>query len=178
MAKNSHIKSPFQVIGPFGFDKSCVWEIQSRNDLWKEIDGEHAGLSEAQGVYLFSLSNGNNFVPQYVGITHKQSFRKEVFNKANLLNIVTRLKKKGRCQLHLIAKPKNKHSGYSKITRHQLNWLEQSILFSCLTKNPHMINLAFTKFFKSVEIGGVTGNSRRGKPTTSISTFKNAINLN
>ncbi|MDO8878104.1 MAG: hypothetical protein Q7V40_18675 [Pseudolabrys sp.] len=101
-----------------------------------DIDADHLNVSSAKGVYLISLKNKQNFVPQYVGITRLQNFRMEAFRAGNLRMISHELRKlKGSCQLHLIVKPKPHHHGYSvNISGKALKWLEQSILFNCLMK--------------------------------------------
>jgi len=168
---------PFQVVGPFKFDRNKVHEREYRNCWWDERDNSDTGISHAKGVYLISIRNKKNYVPQYVGITKKQSFRKEVFRDGNLRMISHDFRNlRGSCQLHLIVKPKSLHEGFSvNISSKALQWLEQSILFSCLTKNPDMQNKSHRVFLRSVDIGGVTGESVRGKKPTEVVTFMNAL---
>lgn len=169
--------SPFQIVGPFQFDRYEVHETEYRSDWWDDIDNDNMHISYAKGIYLISLRNKQNYVPQYVGITKAQDFRREVFRQGNLRMISHELRNhRGSCQLHLIVKPKPHHRGYSiNINKKALKWLEQSVLFSCLIKNSDMCNKSHTAFLKSVEIGRVTGNFLKGKPPERIRTFLNAI---
>jgi hypothetical protein len=171
------VTSPFQVYGPFQFDKKKVQDKNYRKAKWDECDNKHAGLPVAKGVYLYSLKNKQNFVPQYVGITNRQGFDREVFRDGNLLKISNLLKEeKGSLQIHLIAKPKATHSGFSnQIKADTLRWLERLILFSCLTKNPNMLNKSHRVVLKSVEIYRVTGMEGRGKKPASVKTFMIAL---
>jgi hypothetical protein len=171
------VTSSFQVYGPFEFDKKKVQNKDYRKAKWDECDSKHAGLAQAKGLYLYSLKNKQNFVPQYVGITNKQGFEREVFRDGNLLKISNLLQgEKGSLQIHLIAKPKATHSGFSnQIKADTLRWLERLILFSCLTKNPDMLNKSHRVFLKSVEIERVTGEESRGKKPRSVKTFMSSL---
>lgn len=136
------LTSAFEVYGPFQFDRKKIHDLDYRNAWWDLRESEAPGLPQAKGVYLLSLRNKHNFVPQYVGITKAQGFYREVFREGDLLKVAHNLsEERGSFQLHLIAKPKASHSGFSKqIKTDTLKWLERLILFSCLTKNPHMLN--------------------------------------
>jgi len=48
---------PFQVLGPFQFDRNKVHEREYRNSWWDERDNSDTGISHAKGVYLISLRN-------------------------------------------------------------------------------------------------------------------------
>jgi hypothetical protein len=49
--------SPFQVVGPFQFDRNKAHEREYRNGWWDEKDNSDMGISHAKGVYLISLRN-------------------------------------------------------------------------------------------------------------------------
>ena len=72
-------KNPFQIFGPFEVDGTKVADKEYQKPFWSERDEECPQLSDANGLYVFSLRNGSNYEPNYVGIT-KRDFRKEVFN--------------------------------------------------------------------------------------------------
>jgi hypothetical protein len=171
------LTSPFQIYGPFQFDRKKIHNREYRNAWWEARDGDEAGLPWAKGVYLLSLKNKYNYVPQYVGITKAQGFYKEVFREGNLLKVAHDLsKERGSFQIHLVAKPKASHSGFSDQIKHDaLKWLERLILFSCLTKNPGMLNKSHRVFLKSVGIGRVTGDFVKGPLPDRIESFMNAL---
>jgi hypothetical protein len=70
-------------IGPFEVEGVKVADKEYQETFWGERDEECPQLSEANGLYVFSLRNGSNYEPNYVGITKTRTFRKEVFNSAN-----------------------------------------------------------------------------------------------
>jgi len=50
-----------------------------QREFWAECDDSHPKLSQAQGLYVYSVRFGNNLNPHYVGMT-KKGFNKEVSN--------------------------------------------------------------------------------------------------
>ncbi len=120
----AHLTSPFQAYGPFQFDRNKIHDREYRNAWWEARERDEPGLPWAKGVYLLSLKNKYNYVPQYVGITKAQGFYKEVFREGNLLKVAYDLsKERGSFQIHLIAKPKASHSGFSnQIKSDTLRW--------------------------------------------------------
>ena len=66
--------NPFQIIGPFKVDGAKVADKEYQKTFWYERDEEYSQLSEANGLYVFSLRNGSNYEPNYVGMT-KREFR-------------------------------------------------------------------------------------------------------
>ena len=66
---------PFQIIGPFKVDGAKVADKVYQKTFWYERDEECPELSEANGLYLFSLRNGSNYEPNYVGMTKRECKR-------------------------------------------------------------------------------------------------------
>ena len=171
------MSAELEVFGPFQLNRSKVYDREYRNAWWEDREEEFPGISQAKGVYLLSLRNKHNFVPQYVGITDKQNFEKEALRDGNLLKLAVELRNaRGSLQVHLLAKRKSRHAGFSKqIKTESLRWLERLILFSCLSKNPKMLNKSHRTFLKAVEIKNVTGSKLRGPKGYPVSTFSSAI---
>lgn len=170
--------SSFHVYGPYPINRDKVFEGKWRSEAWGEVDEEEHGLSYAQGAYLFSLRNKGNYKPLYVGITHKQDFRREVLGTHNLLKIAKDWKStKGTICVHLLAKPKSSHSGFSvRISPEELKWLEVMLIFSGRRKNPDLLNKKHMKFLDSVQINHVTGREKiKGKRPDNVRSFLNAI---
>jgi hypothetical protein len=110
-------KRPFEIFGPFQFNADKIADKEYQKAFWSECDEEYAQISEANGLYLFSLSNGSNYEPNYVGIT-KREFCKEVFNPSNVVKILNYFApQRGKLNLHLIAKPKDDNAGFYKSSR-------------------------------------------------------------
>jgi hypothetical protein len=167
-------KNPFQILGPFEVTGEKVADKEYQKAFWKECDDEFAQLSEATGLYLFSLSIGSNYDPQYVGITKKQ-FCKEVFNPSNVVKILdTFVPKKGKLSLHLLAKPKDPpYVGFYKSSKRSLLWTEMFLLMLARRKNEEILNIVGHSFLGDCAIEGVTYPCKgKGKP---IKTFRNAL---
>src|ERR1700730_10449681 len=160
------VTNSFHVYGPYPIDRKNVFASTWQSEAWGLVDEEEHDLSYARGAYIFSLRNKGNYKPLYVGITHKQNFRKEVLNTNNLLKIANDWKSaKGTICIHLLAKPKVSHRGFSiRISADELRWLEVMLIFSGRRKNPDLLNKKHMKFLDSVQIHHVTGNERiKGK---------------
>lgn len=172
------VSSSFHVYGPYPIDRTHVFSSRWQSEAWGLVDDEEDALSYARGAYLFSLRNKSNYKPLYVGITHKQNFRKEVFNRNNLLKIANDWRTaKGTICIHLLAKPKPSQRGFStRISADELRWLEVMLIFSGRRKNPDLLNKKHMKFLDSVQIRHVTSSERlRGKRPERVSSFLNAV---
>jgi hypothetical protein len=124
---------------------------------------------------LFSLRNGPNYKPNYVGIT-KREFSKECFSNHILVKILDRFaRKKGTLYLHLLAKPKDHNVGFSTVHRRALLWSEMFLLLLCRKKNPKILNITGHAFLEDCAIEGITDPCKgRGK---NIKTFRNAVGI-
>lgn len=167
-------KNPFQIFGPFEVNGTKVADKEYQKAFWSECDEDYAQLSEANGLYVFSLSIGSNFDPNYVGITKKRDFSQEVFNPSNVVKILNSfVPKKGKLCLHLLAKPKDNNAGFYRSPKRSLLWTEMFLLMLCRKKNPEILNIAGHAFLEDCAIEGVTYPSKgRGK---TIRTFRNAL---
>lgn len=131
-------------------------------------------LPDANGLYLFSLLNGENYDPHYVGITKTKDFRSEVFSYRNVVMIQNKFEpKKGRLFVHLLAKPKDTNAGFYHARKSSLVWTEMFILLLCRKKNPEILNIAGKAFLEDCGIEGITyPASGRGK---AIKAFRDAL---
>jgi hypothetical protein len=166
-------KDPFQIFGPFQVDGDKVADKEYLKAFWRECDDEFAQISEANGLYLFSLSNGENFTPNYVGIT-KREFCKEVFNPSNVVKILKYFApQRGKLNLHLVAKPKDDNAGFYRSSKRSLLWTEMFLLMLCRKKNPEILNIVGHAFLEDCAIEGITYPSKGHGKT--IKTFQNAL---
>jgi hypothetical protein len=164
--------NPFQIIGPFKVDGAKVADKVYQKTFWYELDEEYPQLSEANGLYVFSLRNGSNYEPNYVGMT-KREFSKEVFNPPNVVKILNCfVPKRGELCVHLLAKPRDSKAGFSAISKKTLLWTEMFLLLLCRKKNPEILNIVGHTFLENCGMEGITSPSK-GK-STSIKTFRNA----
>jgi len=172
----------FEVFGPYQIPRrQKVFDSTWQREAWDSVDDElGAALSNAIGIYIFSLRNGKNYNPIYVGVTTKQTFRKEVFSQKNLL-MISRLndtdkRSKGTLFLHLLAKRQEVNSGFAKPNRDWLKSLEVLMIFVCRRKNPDLLNKKHTVWLDGIGISGVTASQKlKGKPARAVSTLKNVL---
>jgi hypothetical protein len=107
-----------------------------------------------------------------------RGFRHEVFGLHNLNKIATKWRKeKGAIEVHLLAKPKGVHRGFSKnISKDLLEALEVLLIFMCRRSNKKLINKKNIKWLNDAGIRGITGTEKhKGHPTLSIQTFKRVL---
>lgn len=163
----------FQIFGPFQVNGAKLADKDYQRAFWGECDEEFAQLSGANGLYVLSLSIGSNYDPNYVGITKKREFCKEVFNPSNVVKIQNYfVPKRGKLCLHLLAKPKDSE-GFYHSSEKSLIWTEMFLLMLCRKKNPDILNIVGHTFLEDCAIEGVTSPSKgRGK---TIKTFRNAL---
>ena len=172
--------SAFKVYGPFEIEnKEKIYDREFQKAFWStcvEAEEDNYELSEAKGIYLFSLRNATKYSPQYVGMTCRD-FRTEVFNDRNLLRIITTIAKdRGVLCLHLLAKPKEVQRGFSKdVGDRELYWIEDFIQQMCRIKNPDLYNIAKSTFLLKASIEGLTdGTAHMGDR---IQSFRNALGV-
>jgi len=168
-------RPPFQIFGPYEVDKLKAAHKEYQKTFWRERDEDCPKLSDANGLYLFSLHNGPNYEPSYVGIT-KRDFRKEVFNSRNLVKILDRFaNQKGTLYLHLLAKPKDNNIGFLTVRLRTLLFTEMFLLLLCRKKNPDITNIVGHPFLDDGLIEGLTFPSKgKGK---NVRTFRKAIGI-
>ena len=168
------VEVPRQPNGLIAADKASL------AGFWANIDEEIAeGLSGAIGCYIFSIRAGKGSRPWYVGMAEKQSFKKECFtpHKINHYNNAI-ANRKGTPMLTLIAKytKNDKLVSPTGSLHRDIQHVETMLIGSCLRKNPDLQNKRDTKLFRDMIVRGVL-NDVKGKPTASISDFKNLIGI-
>ncbi|QND70829.1 hypothetical protein [Tardiphaga robiniae] len=168
---------PFTIYGPYEIDREQAHKKPWQKEAWAAVDDEvGADLSYAKGVYLFSLRHGKKLTPLYVGMTNK-GFRHEVLATHNLLKIAHWKKKKGAIVVHLLAKKKGVHNGFSKhIPNGLLLTLEVLLIFMCRRRNKELENIKNITLLNAISIKGITGTTKqKGKPSEAVQTFKQLL---
>ena len=168
-------KRAFQIFGPFEVDGSKVAGREYQETFWSERDGVCPQLSEANGLYVFSLRNGSNYEPNYVGITKSKGFRDEVFNYANVVKILHHfVPARGTLCLHLLAKPKDQ-VGFYRANKRFLLWNEMFLLLLCRRKNPEILNIVGHALLEDCGIEGITHRAKGAGKRRAIRTFRNVL---
>ena len=166
-------KSPFQIFGPFEFDGEKIADKEYQKAFWSECDEEYAQISASNGLYVFSLTIGSNFDPNYVGQTNRE-FCQEVFNPSNVVKILNDfVPQRGKLNLHLLAKPKDSNVGFYRSSKKSLLWTEMFLLMMCRKKNPEILNIVGHSFLEDCAIEGITHPCKGAGKT--IKTFRNAL---
>ena len=167
------------VFGPFEFDKHKCYDKEYIASKWDEIDKGEPRLSEACGVYIFSLKNADNFVPVYIGRTSPAAgFRKRVFSDDKFRTTIKYITdNRGILTVHLLATRKPKLSGFSVMRVDDLEYLETFCIMCALRKNEAITNVSKTSFVERILIPGITGNHAQGRQTTATQTLKNIFDL-
>jgi len=134
--------NPFQIYGPFEIEKpQRIYEKEYSDTFWERCDKKHARLSEATGLYLFSLRNRSNYTPAYVGITSEQIFGKEVFSFENKVMILGPLSTEwGVLCLHLLAKPNDAGEKFLKVSKKRCSGLKH-FLYNCVAKRTQIYKI-------------------------------------
>jgi hypothetical protein len=170
--------TPFSVYGPYPVDREQAPSKKWQKEAWTAVDDEvGANLSNAKGAYVYSLRHGKSLTPLYVGITNK-GFRHEVFAMHNLHKIAYNWKiEKGAIVVHLLAKKKGVHAGFSKnIPSGLLVTLEVLLIFMCRRSNKKLLNKKNIKWLDGVGIKGITGTEKqKGKPPSEVTSFKKVL---
>jgi hypothetical protein len=173
----------YQPFGPFDVPRP-IGEAGDRwhSKFWSNVEIYWQGLSEANGVYVFSMRHGSKSVPWYIGKTcSERGFSREAFqpHKLRIYKEVTK-GRKGFPQLHLIAKvepTRENFCRYSERSRRQIDQLETYMIGMGLTRNPEMQNDKKTSFHRSLEIKGVIGPRYKGARTKDARTLRRVLGL-
>ena len=173
----------FEAFGPFwpgrvAHDRGRYW----RAELWKEIERTCAGLSTANGIYIFSLCLRDRFVPWYVGKTcSTKGFAGEVFQGHKIDHYYrAEADRKGMPALHLVARlepNQGNFSGYSDRSRHQIEELETMMIGMALTVNADLQNDKKTAFRRALSIPGLMGDKGPGPRTHAARTLRQVFGM-
>lgn len=173
----------FEPFGPFDLRPTLNSEDRNwKSIFWEEVEKYQSGLSKANGIYIFSLKNGSNYVPWYVGKTCSENgFSNEVFQNHKLQHYYSACEgRNGKQFLHLIArveKNRGNFCNWSKQSEVQIENLETHLIGMALARNAKLRNDKKTKFFRSLDIAGVIGPKYKGRPKKDAQTLKNLLGL-
>jgi len=174
----------YSVFGPFLFEKikkEIATDRKRKSKFWANIESAAPGLSNGIGCYIFSLENGANSKPWYVGQTKRLSFKGEIFQKHKIDHYNEVLKAhNGSIEFFLIAKrtPKGAFSkpqkGKKKTTHTDIDNVETMLIGAALNKNQNLRNVKGTKIFNRLVVPGFI-NDNQGKPIKSAQYLRNLL---
>ena len=150
--------------------------------FWENAQ-KHAqkNLRSALGVYVFSGSVPNSYVPWYVGQS-KKGFAQEVFNTSNKNKYQSAYSHEmtaDKAVVFLITKITPKTGNIAKsLPETEANFVEQEIMGRALAANPRLINSSNTKFRKKGEIRGIINTVGRTKELDiATKRLRNCLNM-
>ena len=142
--------------------------------FWETVEEIEEGLSQAIGIYIFSIRAGKGSIPWYVGKAEKQVFMKECFQHHKLTHYNNCIaKRKGTPLLTLIPKFTKKDyfvqpNGYEHA---DITTLEKMLIGTCLKKNPKLANARDTKLYRELTLPGYI-NTPQGGISSCVKEFK------
>jgi len=153
-------KIKYEVYGPFPFNFSGKQDHrQVLNQFWDNIEAqEHsAGLSNAVGVYVWTIRQGKRHVPWNVGLTDKQGFKARFFQKkASVLEMLI-ANPDAEIQVYLLAlcSKGGKFKRPTKSEKINVNhWLETTLIGAAINVNPDLHNKAKASYLRRAIVDG------------------------
>jgi len=171
----------FETFGPFSL-KTVDGAVTKADldEMWKDVDPNHKGLSNAIGIYLVARQNSNDdLVPVYVGMTEagfSKRFIQHVRGKKGFVRL-SDSKGESSLQVFLIAlmtpsdhfrKPVK---GSNKVLA--IRHLETMLIGACLGLNKHLLNTSFKTLYRALSVPGYldTGPKDRSESAKQLATL-------
>ena len=160
----------FDTVGPFPFDpfsKDKNWQKK----FWLKVKGDRyylEHLETAAGCYVYCLRKDTSVLPWYVGKTNgEKGFKQEVFTNRNLRLYMgaSRNPSKGTSEIiffPLVTEKFGKISTNKAGCVRAIEWLETTLITMSIDRNPKTLNVAKTKFYRTVWVNGIIGTGKRG----------------
>ncbi len=151
----------------------------SMQEFWESVEELEEGLSDAIGIYIFSIRAGKGNLPWYVGKAEKRGFRKECFEHHKLTHYNDCIAgRKGTPLLTLI--PKFTQSDYfvqpNGKPHSDISALEKMLIGTCIQKNKYLANIRDTKLQRLMVVPGYF-NTPQGRLAQPVREFKHLIGV-
>jgi hypothetical protein len=159
----------YEINGPFELkrkrgNKLPDFSSQAKKEFWNNVNDVDTNIRNSCGIYIFSMKAGKGKKPWYVGKAEKQSFENEIFTphkRAIYQDVVAG--KKG-TPIFILISQMTKSNKYAKPTKNKnkaISFLENSMISSCLDKNPNLANIHKTKYLKNLIVPGFLNTPKR-----------------
>ena len=151
----------------------------SINWFWSQAEDIAEGLSQAIGVYIFSIRAGKGNLPWYIGKAEKRGFIQECFQHHKLTHYNNSIaNRKGTPLLTLVPKfTQNEHLAQPNGSSHaDISTLEKILIGTCIQKNSELTNIRDTKFHHEMILPGYV-NTPPGGVSNSVKEFKHLIGV-
>jgi len=157
-------KARYEVFGPFPFNTAKgLRHRTSLRDFWQERTTDSPkGLSEAIGVYVWTIKQRGRRVPWNVGMTAK-GFQKRFPNKEATFLRLLMDKPDAEIEVYLLAR-RSKAGKFSKTSQTRLsNWLETMLIGASIGVNSDLYNKAKSKFLRTTVVDGYLNDDKEGR---------------
>ncbi len=152
---------------------------ESMSSFWEQVEEEEEGLSQAIGVYIFSIRAGKGNLPWYVGKAEKTRFISECFQHHKLTHYNSCIAgRRGTPLLTLIPKfTQNNYFAKPNGNSHaDITTLEKMLIGTCIQKNNQLTNIRDTKLHREMMLPGYV-NTPQGGMSNCVKEFKNLIGI-
>ena len=147
----------YTVFGPYSLvrDGALVSRsVEDRRALWRLMEADAHGLSDACGCYVFSIRRR----AWYVGMAARQPFSQECFSlhKINQYNYALQ-RVSGEPLLHLIAKrtPTGRFASPATSGHKDIEFLESMLIGMAIRQNEELQNIRGTRFLREMKVPGI-----------------------
>ena len=147
--------------------------------FWSGVEAIEEGLSNAIGMYIFSIRAGGGIIPWYVGKAEKQSFSKECFQHHKLTHYNNAVVgRRGTPMLTFIPKltKTDYFSSPNGKVQNDISTLENMLIGTCLKKNRQLLNARDTKLYREMCVPGYLNSPKGGVPSN-VREFKVLLGL-
>ncbi|MGH8444650.1 MAG: hypothetical protein ACREVL_05245 [Solimonas sp.] len=153
----------FEIFGPFDLPLTVAGRLDlssaARTRFWMEVEGRESGLGSACGCFVFSVRNGRQTLPWYVGRAESQPFADHCLGDACLPIYARALEglQPYCAHLHLLAKltPTGHPSRAARHAHAEIAFIERVLIDLALTRNPQLMNYSDDELPRSLCIPGL-----------------------
>lgn len=146
-------------------------------EFWLAVEDEAIGLSNAIGIYIFSVRAGRGVLPWYVGKSEQTGFAKECFQPHKINHYDNCIAaRRGTPLLTLIPKftQADNFAQPNGSSQRDIATLEKMLIGACLQKNRELVNARDTKIFREMVVPGYL-NTPQGGVAKSVREFKKLV---
>lgn len=183
MAKNQAGNEPsyyFECYGPFDLEHEDRQFSGDKKYLSSLLEEQECGLSTAIGCYLFGIRYGKKIRPWYAGMTVAQGgFISEVLqqHKRDIYGDAM-AQQRGTPTLFLFPLLTLGEGRFSKARssgKRVICWLEKTLMGLAYGRNPEIGNLRDMHYLRNVEVEGLLGPRRLGRPFKEVGVIRRTL---
>jgi hypothetical protein len=153
----------FEIFGPFDLPLTGAGRLDlspaARERFWMDVEGRESGLGSASGCFVFSVRNGRQTLPWYVGRAESRPFTEHCLSDACLPIYARALEglQPFCAHLHLLAKltPTGHPSRAVRHAHAEIAFIERVLIDLALTRNPQLMNYSDDELPRSLCIPGL-----------------------